>query len=106
MPSPSSKNLPATVSHWPIYKIGSHVSASAHKACLLAMQVLNAYGKVFPTQPPSGRHVREDSSASTGRWERHTDQPDIEAPQWQSSTPTRKKSIGSQPESLLLFGFF
>lgn len=56
--------------------------------------VLNAYGKVFPTQPPSGRHVREDSSASAGQWERHTDQPDIEAPQWQSSPPTRKKSIG------------
>lgn len=49
--------------------------------------VLNSYGKVFPTQPPSGRPVRE-AQPQHGPWERHTDQPDVE------NQVERKRSIG------------
>ncbi|KAL0022300.1 hypothetical protein WJX79_007413 [Trebouxia sp. C0005] len=69
----------------------------AGKACLFILgfflivygtfAVLNAYGKVFPTQPPSGRPVRE-AQPQHGSWERHTDQPDVENP------VERKRGIG------------
>lgn len=47
-------------------------------ACLV--QVLNSYGKVFPTQPPSGRPVREGPPPPDSQWERHNDEVDIENP--------------------------
>lgn len=48
--------------------------------CLLVFsQVLNSYGKVFPTQPPSGRPVREASPRGPS-WERHIDEHDLENP--------------------------
>lgn len=50
--------------------------------------VLNSYGKVFPTQPPSGRSVREARGLGAGPYQPHVDdsqagrqrEPDIEAP--------------------------
>ena len=54
--------------------------------------MLNSYGKVFPTQPPSGRPVREEPSPQ-GRWEPHTDdEPDLE------NQVERKKSIGKHKQ--------
>ena len=58
------------------------------------MQVLNSYGKVFPTQPPSGRSVRE-ALGQAGPYAPHQDEADIEAP------PERKKHLG-QPLSAIL----
>ncbi|DBB00742.1 hypothetical protein WJX77_001794 [Trebouxia sp. C0004] len=69
----------------------------AGKACLFILgfflivygsfAVLNSYGKVFPTQPPSGRPVRE-AQPQQGSWEHHTDQPDVE------NQVESKRSIG------------
>ena len=53
-------------------------------------QVLNAYGKVFPTQPPSGRPVREAARQGPS-WERHVDEHDPENP---PDKLERKKNIG------------
>ena len=50
---------------------------------------MNSYGKVFPTQPPSGTSVRE-ARGLAGPYRPHLDEatPDIEAP------PERKKHLG------------
>ena len=53
-------------------------------------QVLNSYGKVFPTQPPSGRPVREAPPGGSP-WERHIDEQDVENP---AESLESKKSIG------------
>ena len=52
--------------------------------------MLNSYGKVFPTQPPSGRPVREAAPQGPS-WQRHIDEHDLENP---PDRPERKKSIG------------
>ena len=53
---------------------------------------MNSYGKVFPTQPPSGRSVRE-ARGQAGPYRPHVDEAatDIEAP------PERKKHLGELP---------
>lgn len=69
-------------------------SASQSKTALqclwLVSQVLNSYGKVFPTQPPSGRPVREAAPQGPS-WERHVDVHDLENP---PDRLERKRSIG------------
>ena len=60
--------------------------------CLwLIPQVLNSYGKVFPTQPPSGRPVREAVPQGPS-WERHIDEHDPENP---PDRLERKNSVGN-----------
>ena len=54
------------------------------------MQVLNSYGKVLPTQPPSGRPVGEAPLPGVS-WERHVDEHDVEN---SAEKPDRKQSIG------------
>ena len=62
------------------------------------MQVLNSYGKVFPTQPPSGRPVRE-APTQGGSWEPHVDEADVENP---APPLERKRSLGMQIDTALL----
>ncbi|KAL3162117.1 hypothetical protein ABBQ32_009829 [Trebouxia sp. C0010 RCD-2024] len=62
--------------------------------CLLLVYgtfaVLNSYAKVFPTEPPSGRSVR-DSSPQWASWQAHVDELDAET---RADRQQRRTSIG------------
>ena len=70
-----------------------HIALQHHRLAGIlnaTVQVLNSYGKVFPTQPPSGRPVREAPTRGAP-WERQVDEADVENP---AERLERKRSIG------------